>query len=101
MGDQDPIGDIPEQIRRETMRSPWHHSPGRAANRWRGGHRSAFAARPCTTIGVGKRSHHEAGICEPEDVIANRLDPWHGSWFHPYAFSHLVVDDDASSDQAR
>jgi hypothetical protein len=40
------------------------------------------------------------GICEPEDVIANRLDPWHGSWFHPYAFSHLVVDDDASSDQA-
>jgi nitrite reductase/ring-hydroxylating ferredoxin subunit len=39
------------------------------------------------------------GICEPEDVIANRLDPWHGSWFHPYAFSHLVVDDDASDDQ--
>jgi hypothetical protein len=39
------------------------------------------------------------GICEPEDVIANRLDPWHGSWFHPYAFSHLVVDDDASNDQ--
>jgi hypothetical protein len=32
------------------------------------------------------------GICEPEDVIANRLDLWHGSWFHPYAFSHLVVD---------
>ena len=40
------------------------------------------------------------GICEPEDVIANRLDPWHGSWFHPYAFSHLVVDDDASDDHA-
>ena len=39
------------------------------------------------------------GICEPQDVIANRLDPWHGSWFHPYAFSHLVVDDDASDDQ--
>jgi hypothetical protein len=39
------------------------------------------------------------GICEPEDVIANRLDPWHGSWFHPYAFSDLVVDDDASDDQ--
>ncbi len=39
------------------------------------------------------------GICEPQDVIANRLDPWHGSWFHPYAFSHLVVDDDASNDQ--
>jgi phenylpropionate dioxygenase-like ring-hydroxylating dioxygenase large terminal subunit len=39
------------------------------------------------------------GICEPQDVIANRLDPWHGSWFHPYAFSHLVVDDDASDDR--
>ena len=39
------------------------------------------------------------GICEPDDVIANRLDPWHGSWFHPYAFSHLVVDDSASNDQ--
>jgi Domain of unknown function (DUF5914) len=39
------------------------------------------------------------GTCEREDVIANRLDPWHGSWFHPYAFSHLVVDDDASNDQ--
>jgi nitrite reductase/ring-hydroxylating ferredoxin subunit len=39
------------------------------------------------------------GICEPQDVVANRLDPWHGSWFHPYAFSHLVVDDDATDDQ--
>src|SRR4051812_13920118 len=40
----------------------------------------------------------QPGICEPQDVIANRLDPWHGSWFHPYAFSHLVVDDDASDE---
>jgi hypothetical protein len=38
------------------------------------------------------------GVCDPEDVIANRLDPWHGAWFHPYAFSHLDVDDDASDD---
>ncbi len=38
------------------------------------------------------------GRCEPQDVIANRLDPWHGSWYHPYAFSHLVVDDAASDD---
>lgn len=35
-------------------------------------------------------------VCEPEDVIANRLDPWHGAWFHPYAFSHLTVDEEAS-----
>ena len=40
----------------------------------------------------------QPGVCEPQDVIANRLDPWHGSWFHPYAFSHLVVDDEASND---
>ncbi|MBB4686737.1 DUF5914 domain-containing protein [Amycolatopsis jiangsuensis] len=31
------------------------------------------------------------GTCEPEDVVANRLDPWHGAWFHPYSFSHLRV----------
>lgn len=31
------------------------------------------------------------GVCEPGDVIANRLDPWHGSWFHPYSFAHLKV----------
>ncbi len=37
------------------------------------------------------------GTCEPRDVIANRLDPWHGAWLHPYAFSHLTVDEDASS----
>ncbi|MEU2157629.1 DUF5914 domain-containing protein [Streptomyces sp. NPDC019396] len=31
------------------------------------------------------------GGCEPEDVVANRLDPWHGSWFHPYSFVDLTV----------
>lgn len=31
------------------------------------------------------------GRCEPEDVVANRLDPWHGSWFHPYSFADLTV----------
>lgn len=39
------------------------------------------------------------GRCEPSDIIANRLDPWHGAWFHPYSFSHLDVDDDASTDE--
>lgn len=33
----------------------------------------------------------QVGRCGPEDVLANRLDPWHGSWFHPYAFSRLTV----------
>ena len=31
------------------------------------------------------------GTCEPQDVIANRMDPWHGSWFHPYSFTRLDV----------
>ncbi|WP_156689247.1 DUF5914 domain-containing protein [Mycobacterium sp. Marseille-P9652] len=31
------------------------------------------------------------GVCEPADVIANRLDPWHGAWFHPYSFTRLEV----------
>lgn len=31
------------------------------------------------------------GVCEPSDVIANRLDPWHGAWFHPYSFAQLEV----------
>ncbi|MEU1042494.1 DUF5914 domain-containing protein [Streptomyces sp. NPDC005551] len=31
------------------------------------------------------------GGCEPEDVVANRLDPWHGAWFHPYSFVDLTV----------
>lgn len=43
------------------------------------------------------------GKCEPRDIIANRLDPWHGAWFHPYSFAQLEVlsappvdaDDDA------
>ena len=43
------------------------------------------------------------GACEPRDIIANLLDPWHGAWFHPYSFAQLEVlsappvdaDDDA------
>lgn len=31
------------------------------------------------------------GTCEPRDIIANRMDPWHGSWFHPYSFAKLDV----------
>jgi isorenieratene synthase len=29
------------------------------------------------------------GACEPEDVIANRLDPWHGVHYHPHSFARL------------
>jgi Domain of unknown function (DUF5914)/Rieske [2Fe-2S] domain len=31
------------------------------------------------------------GRCEPQDVLANRLDPWHGAWLHPYSFTALKV----------
>lgn len=29
--------------------------------------------------------------CEPRDVIANRLDPWHGAHYHPHSFARLRV----------
>ncbi len=29
--------------------------------------------------------------CEAQDIIANRLDPWHGAHFHPHSFSALQV----------
>ena len=35
--------------------------------------------------------HTAVGRCEPQDVVANRLDPWHGAWFHPYSFVDLQV----------
>lgn len=31
--------------------------------------------------------------CDPTDIIANRLDPWHGAHFHPYSFASLKVID--------
>lgn len=32
--------------------------------------------------------------CDPKDVIANRLDPWHGAHFHPHSFEQLAVLDE-------
>jgi isorenieratene synthase len=29
--------------------------------------------------------------CEPRDVLANRLDPWHGVYYHPHTFKQLKV----------
>jgi len=35
--------------------------------------------------------------CEPRDILANRLDPWHGAHFHPHSFLRLkVIDEDVS-----
>ncbi|MFD8274735.1 DUF5914 domain-containing protein [Streptomyces flaveolus] len=63
--------------------------------------RPVVPARPAAGSGVDA-VFTAVGRCEPEDVVANRLDPWHGSWFHPYSFVDLTVarpplgeDDDA------
>ncbi|MET7380691.1 DUF5914 domain-containing protein [Streptomyces sp. NPDC005526] len=47
-------------------------------------------ARPAVSEAVSA-VYVGAGVCEPEDVVANRLDPWHGAWFHPYSFVDLTV----------
>ncbi len=31
--------------------------------------------------------------CEAEDIVANRLDPWHGTHYHPHSFATLRVTD--------
>lgn len=51
--------------------------------------RPVVAARP--TRGAIDAVTTVVGRCEPEDVVANRLDPWHGAWFHPYSFANLRV----------
>ncbi|WP_331453728.1 DUF5914 domain-containing protein [Streptomyces sp. SS162] len=52
--------------------------------------RPAVPVRPRAGEGVDA-VFTAVGRCEPEDVVANRLDPWHGSWFHPYSFVDLTV----------
>ncbi len=48
-----------------------------------------IAARPTgETLAAVTRM---VGACEPTDIIANRLDPWHGAWLHPYLFTGLEV----------
>jgi isorenieratene synthase len=34
---------------------------------------------------------HVDVACDAPDVIANRLDPWHGTYLHPHAFARLRV----------
>ncbi len=50
--------------------------------------------KPCLCVrpagGIDAVIRMEAA-CEPEDVIANRLDPWHGAHFHPHSFGRLRV----------
>ncbi|MEU9034091.1 DUF5914 domain-containing protein [Streptomyces sp. NPDC048352] len=54
--------------------------------------RPAVPARPPRAAALAA-VYTGAGACEPQDVVANRLDPWHGAWLHPYSFVDLVVRD--------
>lgn len=52
--------------------------------------RPPVPARPTATDAL-TAVYTGTGVCEPDDVVANRLDPWHGAWFHPYSFVDLTV----------
>lgn len=57
---------------------------------------AADPALPAPVITPRPRAGIDAVIrmeakCEARDVIANRLDPWHGAHFHPYSFGALKV----------
>ncbi|MDT0342825.1 DUF5914 domain-containing protein [Streptomyces litchfieldiae] len=54
--------------------------------------RPSVPARPDTADAL-VTVYTGVGVCEPDDVIANRLDPWHGAWFHPHSFVDLTVVD--------
>jgi nitrite reductase/ring-hydroxylating ferredoxin subunit len=49
-----------------------------------------IAARPAPSASIAAVTEL-TGVCEPEDIVVNRLDPWHGAWFHPYSFTRLTV----------
>lgn len=36
--------------------------------------------------------------CHPSDVVANRLDPWHGVHFHPHSFGTLKILEQTDDD---
>ena len=48
--------------------------------------------RAASERGIGAVIRVEAS-CEPKDVIANRLDPWHGAHYHAHSFGRLRVID--------
>lgn len=50
--------------------------------------RPYLPARPAAFIGGVIRME---AACDAQDVVANRLDPWHGVHFHPHSFKRLRV----------
>ncbi|MYS23735.1 Rieske [2Fe-2S] domain-containing protein [Streptomyces sp. DvalAA-14] len=59
--------------------------------------RPVLPARPAAGAAV-TAVFTATGRCEPRDVVANRLDPWHGAWFHPYSFVDLTVEEPGDED---
>ena len=93
----------------------WTTCPLTTTVYWRGCGWTPWAAKHRWTSGCSGPAHRQrlhaatrlVGVCEPDDIIANRLDPWHGAGFHPYSFTHLdvltapPVDDDLAEDADR
>ncbi|WP_374228531.1 DUF5914 domain-containing protein, partial [Saccharopolyspora sp. 7B] len=80
--------------------STWCSPPARPGRGTRRPGRRPGGA-PARGGGRGGGGAPAVGVCEPRDVVANRLDPWHGSWFHPYSFANLEVlrEPDAERDE--
>jgi len=47
-----------------------------------------LAPRPSPALSGVIRMEAE---CDPGDILANRLDPWHGAHYHPHSFARLRV----------
>ena len=54
-------------------------------NRW-----TSRSCRRADRAATGRRRTPGGASASP-DIISNRLDPWHGAWFHPYSFAQLEV----------
>ncbi|MFJ4682171.1 DUF5914 domain-containing protein [Streptomyces sp. NPDC088789] len=69
----------------------WVRPPGGAADGGGGPTAAPPVPERPAVAGALTAVYTGTGRCEPEDVVANRLDPWHGAWFHPYSFVDLTV----------
>ncbi len=59
--------------------------------RRRGAHRRPDRARAARASPQMAARRPARGDLRARDIVANRLDPWHGAWFHPYSFTQLEV----------
>ena len=97
LGRDDPLGRL-DDLRRARRRGPRVGPPRRGRGRRRADRPTRCSPPARRSRSRSPRSSPSPPTCEPRDIVANRLDPWHGAWLHPYAFSDLAVDDLASTD---